>query len=287
MLPLMRSLRVTNRIELPPAEEVHLWRFALDRPHTFVTATASLLSTDELERADRAGGDVRRRRILSRGALRTALAAYLGVAPASLVFTYDRCGKPQLAGPVKAARDIRFSVTRSGDCCFVAVARTDVGVDVERLEWRPDLDALAARYFAPEEALSISRVDGDSKVRAFFRYWTCKEALVKAMGGGLATRRLDRLVIGGDVDEPFLAASAYGDRRAWGLAAPALDEPWIVAVAVRRGAGATGDSIRCRRIETGPFGGDAGREVQGAVDGAGARLDIDALGSRGIRREWG
>jgi 4'-phosphopantetheinyl transferase len=241
--------RLRTRAGFFPTGEVHIWRASLDQPDPVVEAASRLLSGDEIEHANRGVGAVRRRRILARGALRTALATYLNARPESLSFAYDAFGKPRLTGASVPRQPLFFSLARSGDCCLVAVAESEVGIDVERLERRPDLDRLAERYFAAEETSSIQHLTGDCKVRAFFRCWTCKEALIKAMGGGLATRRLDGLVILLDGDEPVLAASEYGDPQGWTLTLPPIEEPWTAAVALRRPPGSGRLTISVRRLE--------------------------------------
>jgi 4'-phosphopantetheinyl transferase len=44
-----------------------------------------------------------------------------------------------------------------------------------------------ARFFAPAEAAHLERLDGEARRSRFFDLWTLKEALVKALGTGLAT----------------------------------------------------------------------------------------------------
>jgi 4'-phosphopantetheinyl transferase len=192
-------------------------------------------------------GIVRRRRILARGALRTALGRHLEVSPETISFAYDPDGKPGLASP-RRRQPVCFSVSYSGDCCLVAIADTDVGIDVEKLEQRLDLDAIAEQFFDPGEAAAIKFLSGDRKVYAFFRCWTCKEALIKAMGGGLASRSLDGLVVSLEGDDPMLLASEYGDPRSWTLAMPRMAPPWIAAIALRRPSGSSPLTLRTRTL---------------------------------------
>jgi 4'-phosphopantetheinyl transferase len=143
------------------------------------------LSPDERARAARlAAGDVRRRFVASRAALRDILAAYVGASPAGLRFRYGPHGKPALAPPLEW---LHFNLAHSQDLAVVAVARRPVGVDVERV--RPLADgplALAARTFAPGEVAALRAAPQSQQLDEFFRYWTCKEAYVKARGAGLS-----------------------------------------------------------------------------------------------------
>src|SRR5207237_9401676 len=69
---------------------------------------------------------------------------------------------------------MHFSISDSGDLALVAIARREVGVDLERVRRRP----VAARA-AP------------LGTRAFFERWTRFEATGKALGTGLLRRRRD------------------------------------------------------------------------------------------------
>jgi 4'-phosphopantetheinyl transferase len=70
-----------------------------------------------------------------------------------------------------------------------AVARHEVGVDVEASNRRVDF-SIADRFFAPEEARVVKSMAPDERSRIFFRFWTLKEAFIKATGEGLS-RPLD------------------------------------------------------------------------------------------------
>lgn len=126
----------------------------------------------------------RDRFLLGCGIVRLGCAAYLGRAPETIAL--DRrcadCDKPH--GKVRLASDgaapaLRFSVSHSGDYVGVAFAQgAEVGLDVERLR-DVAVSELARMVLARHETVS-STVD-------FFRYWTRKEAAVKATGDGLRT----------------------------------------------------------------------------------------------------
>ena len=81
---------------------------------------------------------------------------------------------------------------------------------------------IAARFFAPAEAAHLMQLDADARRDRFFDLWTLKEALVKALGTGMAMS-LNRLAfsVAGD-GVVFLEAPADVDAAAWqfGLFAP-------------------------------------------------------------------
>jgi 4'-phosphopantetheinyl transferase len=143
----------------------------------------AILSDDERQRADRGSPVVRRRRALSRAALRTVLGRYVGCAPQALRFRYGVNGKPMLAD----ADGVAFSLSTSRDHCLIAVGKVaGLGVDVEHLAPIADADRIAARSFAPEDAATIAAQTGAGKLLAFYSCWTRGEAYVKGRGLGLA-----------------------------------------------------------------------------------------------------
>ena len=166
--------------------DVNLWRVALDDCQTHVTALKQTLTADEMQRADRFRFDQHRNRfIVGRGALRAILGPYLGAAPLSLRFDYNDHGKPRLHGQT-GLEAIRFNLAHAGGLAVVAVARgRTVGVDMEQIIDRGNLQRIADRFFAPREAEAIRSLNEPARTEAFFNCWTRKEAYVKALGVGI------------------------------------------------------------------------------------------------------
>ena len=125
----------------------------------------ALLSCEERERAARLRSQRDRRRfIAARARLRELLGRRLDIPAAALEIRRGPRGRPQLAGS-----DWRFSVSHSEDVAIYAFARgREVGVDVEAVRPMPEASAIAGHALADAEG--------------FFRWWTRKEALFKALG---------------------------------------------------------------------------------------------------------
>lgn len=120
--------------------------------------------------------------VLRRGLLRTILSRYLALDPAEVGFGYGLYGKPVL-DPRSGA--LSFSLSNPKDLIVCAVSRrAALGVDVELVEWRPDLDGISAR-FLPGEADLVAVLPGDERLPAFYRRWVRQEAYLKATGDGL------------------------------------------------------------------------------------------------------
>ena len=81
-------------------------------------------------------------------------------------------------------------MSHSGSVALVAVAAggVPIGVDVEVVRSRRNLDALAARVLAPDVYDRWRARPDDERLRAFLQEWTAKEAYLKAIGVGIVTR---------------------------------------------------------------------------------------------------
>jgi len=162
-------------------DEVHLWRLALD---TGDEQHAALRDEAERARGARFLREMHRRRFLAAHVgLRRALARYAECTPAELEFRTSETDKPSLVD----ADGLEFNLSHSGEHALVAVTRAGiVGVDVEVARVLQDLEALARRFFAPEESAALMSLPEVERPAAFRRLWTRKEAFLKAWGTGLA-----------------------------------------------------------------------------------------------------
>jgi len=165
----------------------HVWQARLDPAPDKLSELAAALASDERDRAARFHFDRDRDRyIAARGTLRRLLARYTGVAPAELAFQYGPQGKPALVVP-SAAKMLEFNVAHSGDLALLAFARErSIGVDVEFLRDVPDALAIARGHFTLAETRLLEAAKGSGRRDAFFRLWTRKESVIKAIGTGLS-----------------------------------------------------------------------------------------------------
>jgi 4'-phosphopantetheinyl transferase len=155
---------------------IDIWRINLRELPDRLT----LLSPDEQARAQRFRYATDRSDfIAARATLRRLLGSYLKRAPEQLEFGYGPQGKPTIAG-------LEFNLSHAAGWALVAVsADRAVGVDLEAIRPVADLAGLTARFFNSAEHAAIEQLPLDQREAAFFRYWTCKEAYLKATGTGL------------------------------------------------------------------------------------------------------
>ncbi|MGX1102519.1 MULTISPECIES: 4'-phosphopantetheinyl transferase family protein [Bradyrhizobium] len=127
----------------------------------------------------------RRRFIVSRWQLRHVLASKLGISLAEIELEYGRLGKPHLSRRMPA-RDLRFSVSRSGEVAVIALSITqEVGVDIEAVLPVPEADEIAALCLSTSEYESYAALDPEDRLEGFLQRWTRLEAVSKALGCGL------------------------------------------------------------------------------------------------------
>src|ERR1700754_7756 len=105
---------------------------------------------------------------VARAALRIVLGAHLGSLPEEIELELTEHGKPELT-----RSHVCFNLSHSGERAVIALAEVEVGVDIERTN---------RSKAAVERTLSDGeRASGDD----LLQIWCRKEALAKAIGGGL------------------------------------------------------------------------------------------------------
>ena len=128
----------------------------------------------------------RREFALCRAALRVSLSERLGCAARQLSFDYLEYGKPVAKVDGRPA-DARFNVSHSGRHGLIAMAGHDcLGIDVEERVSRRDLEGIGSLVYGPMERRLLGNTAGRERVRLFYRLWSMKEALIKAIGTGFS-----------------------------------------------------------------------------------------------------
>lgn len=163
---------------------IDLWTWPLEASRKETAALEAVLSADERRRAASfIFAPDRRRFIVGRGRLRLILSRYVALPPEALRFRYGAHGKPALSSARTAPC---FNLSHSGELAALAIASCDVGVDIEEI--RPVDAAVAERFFSARENAALRGLRGAEWHDAFYRCWTRKEAVVKALGKGLSLR---------------------------------------------------------------------------------------------------
>jgi 4'-phosphopantetheinyl transferase len=182
----IRSFRglASEAIELT-RDRIDVWLIQTRIASAIANDLSQLLSPEETTRAARFRFEhLRCAFIATRAALRFLLGLYLQIEPALVQICYGKHGKPYLA----IAESIAFNVSHSGDLAALAFGvGGDIGVDVECLRPVPEISALVRRFLSCTEVDHLLSLPREEQQSFFFRYWTCKESFVKAVGTGLST----------------------------------------------------------------------------------------------------
>ncbi len=193
--------------------ECHVW---WARPSAVPTHLVELLDEGERARSTGFGRSADRLRYVAGRALaRVVLGRYLDHDPAAIRLTAwcKRCGKtshgkPRLSTP---DADLEMSLSHSGDRVAVAVTRgVPVGVDVQELT--PNGWPLTPHHMlSASERQCVDALPRPERAVGMIRYWTRKEAVLKATGDGLASP-LTRLTVSGPNEPPQVLGWEEGPR---------------------------------------------------------------------------
>jgi 4'-phosphopantetheinyl transferase len=124
-------------------------------------------------------------RLQQRQPLRALLAIYLGLPVEAVVLIDGEHGRPELAPPGNQL--LQFNWSHSGDRAIIAMARgVTPGIDVEQVRPRSRAMELAGRFFHPDEVKALAALDASEREFRFLELWTGKEAVLKALGRGVA-----------------------------------------------------------------------------------------------------
>ena len=155
-------------------------------PDRLLQLTAGFGPRERQRAASFATEEWRDRWSAARGTLREVLGRALDIAPGAVALRYRPHGKPELDPACAAlAGELRFNLSHSGGRALIALARVEVGADVEHLKKRRT-DDIARRFFAAGEQQTLFALPPAEREQAFFRLWTCKEAFLKVTGEGLS-----------------------------------------------------------------------------------------------------
>lgn len=166
-----------------------------------------------------------------RDPLRRVLAAYLGTHESDVVLTDGEHGRPALAPALDVP--LGFNWSHSGQHALIAIGKDITpGVDVERQRERPRALEIARRYFTREESDALAALPAERRDAAFLELWTAKEAVLKAIGRGIAFG-LDRLNIVSDADVLALDRLDGEDVNEWQLRRLTFEPELLGAIAWR------------------------------------------------------
>ncbi|MFI0965120.1 4'-phosphopantetheinyl transferase family protein [Streptomyces sp. NPDC021080] len=220
----------------PPPGEVHVWTVPEPGPgqEAALWDCLALLSPDELRRQRRMVPSQRALYASAHAALRSLTAAYTGLPASRVAFLKGAFGKPYVSG----FPGLRVSLAHTEGMSLIAVSRDGpTGVDVERVRPLRDPAGLRRQVLCDLEAAAWPADHEGPLNSGLFTHWACKEAVLKALGSGLAgDLTAVHVAPGARREGPVRVLAAPGSpSRVWNLHLVDLGTGFRAAVAVAGG----------------------------------------------------
>ena len=216
-------------------QEIHIWRGDLKVESSKIEQLERNLAPDELERANRFHfAKDRQNFIAGRGFLRKIISLYGKLEPHELQFNYGSHGKPILANST-VANNLAFNLSHSQGLALYTIGyQCSVGIDLEHIRPIKDVENLAKRFFSLGEYDYIASFPPMEMHKAFFQFWTCKEAYLKAIGEGLAGLEKVEVSLKENDSPQLLKTLGHSNASDWFLHQFIPCNDYIATVAVNR-----------------------------------------------------
>jgi len=206
------------------SNKADVWRVNIRMNLPMLDDFKLILRKDEIERANRyVQIKDSNRFIISRGVLRHILGQYLSRPPASIELVEGINKKPNILKP--ADTGLYYNVSHSGDWILIAVANSEIGVDIEFVNPVFDFNEVMPDIFSPDEVSFVREANSTAR---FFMLWTRKEALAKGTGRGLDENFTSMPGLDGEHTISNAQAAIGGD---WQVTSFDLDESHIASLA--------------------------------------------------------
>ncbi len=157
--------------------------------------------------------------VAGRRLLRSTLATVTGLPADALRFEPDPAGRLRLVGLPEDRPGFNLSHTVDHDAVAVGL-EARVGLDIEPVA-PPERDAVAETFMSGSELEAYRQVAVGDRAGAFLRFWTRKEALLKAMGTGFLID--PRSVTASGADVPAAGTFDRGVVDGWSIAEFRID----------------------------------------------------------------
>lgn len=159
---------------------IKLYRIELLEFQELVSGLIDILSSSEQDRANRYHFTKDKNRfIICRALLKFLLSKHLGVDISEIILEVDINKKPYLP----SHPSVYFNVSYSLDFAMIAIADHPVGIDIEYINKEFDFKDILPTVFQQHEMDEIE--NSRNKPFTFYKFWTRKEAIVKAIGKGI------------------------------------------------------------------------------------------------------
>jgi 4'-phosphopantetheinyl transferase len=125
--------------------------------------------------------------LVAHALLRAALSSYTDVKPADWQFHTNPFNKPFIA-PALNTQGLHFNLSHTKGMVALALTRIGpVGIDVESTSREQNISEIAPDILTSNEYLDLNKQAQSDQHTRLLKYWTLKEAFVKATGLGLTS----------------------------------------------------------------------------------------------------
>lgn len=160
--------------------DLALFKIKPSHYYPFVTTLKTILDEAELHRAERYHFEKDRNRfIICRALLKLILAKQTDVNVPDLKIGTEVNKKPYLISD----NSIKFNLSHTDDLAIIALCNKDVGIDLEYQNEDFNFKEVLTHVYSNEEVNTILK--SENQRYKFYKFWTRKEAIVKAIGTGI------------------------------------------------------------------------------------------------------
>lgn len=167
--------------------DIHVWKINMTNNPVFIDRFRSNLTHDELKLANNYYHEKDKNCfLLCRGMLRQLLSCYTNIPVDEVCIQTNEFGKPYIDNNINDV-SIQFNVSRSHMLILFAFAlQGNVGIDIEYHKYKSDLDEMAKSVFSDQELRLFNGAKPEEKINLFYKLWTYKESVIKALGKGFS-----------------------------------------------------------------------------------------------------
>ncbi|MGJ8550148.1 4'-phosphopantetheinyl transferase family protein [Winogradskyella wichelsiae] len=160
--------------------DIKLFKIELSQYYQLTDILLKALTSEEVKRAQRYHQlKDSNRFIICRALLKYVIAEEKGLDISQIHFEKKANHKPYF--PLD--RSLFFNVSHAGDFAVIALGNCELGIDVEQIDSNFKYSDILSSVFSVEEINFISHSEFER--RTFYKFWTRKEAIVKATGKGI------------------------------------------------------------------------------------------------------
>ncbi|MBE2975819.1 4'-phosphopantetheinyl transferase family protein [Priestia megaterium] len=230
----LNSIKYINSLNLTLSEnEVHIWYADMTKSKKISEEFLSVLSFDEKIKLNHFYFEKDKVIfVASRSILRMLLGFYTGLNPREIRLSYGPYGKPFL----EAGSNINFNISHSNQFILLAFTKKRmIGADIEYIQ-KVDVESIMQQFSSPQEYSTFCNLDELHKQKSFFKWWTRKEAYIKATGTGLMQCLKDFDVsITPDTEAKILSIKGCSKKaNQWSLKELSIDSSYVSTICVEK-----------------------------------------------------